>query len=301
MERSNPQQRKHAKLGAEIRREIDARGIIARQDMALGLASFIRPRIRGKRGWVEGIKQPWNGGVLTIYGPELDSGDLGVLLALLAAAVAQPAAQSRPCGQQNGLLPDATPRENAAAGAETILVQTTLADVSRKMGRDPCDGRAHASIRASLRRLGGFVIEAAAGDAWAQTHLIAGSADRGGAVSVALSYRLTRAILGDGSYSRIDMKAWAKLSPTAKILYHWLCAWRPGGGHCPPVHLDKLARHVWGQDAAQGATRRERRQQIRESLSQIADSAGWAWVPGDAPGVAMITAPSAPGGEATGA
>jgi hypothetical protein len=283
-------------LTPEARRAIDARAGTARQDMALGLASFARPRIRGKRAWLDGVKQQWKGGELTLAGPELDAGDLGVLLALLAIATAQINAQALPSGQRPGLLPAASARPNAAEKADAMSVETTLADVCRKLGRDPKDGRAHVSIRASLKRLAGVVVEAHAGDAWAHTHLISGAAGRGGRVAVALSYRLTRAVMGGGSYSRVDMSAWASLSPTGQVLYHWLCAWRPGGGQCPPIAIDTLARHTWGDDAT-GAKQRERRQQIREALNQIAGAAGWKVRAGDAPGIALLKAPHAPGCE----
>lgn len=284
---------RYEKLTPAVRRAMDARRSVARQDMALGLAAFVRPRIRGKRGWIEGVRQPWNGGLLLIAGPEIDAWDLGVLLALIAVAVAQTDGQALPGGRRPGLLPADTPRANAAAQAETLRVETTFADMCRRLGRGAEDGRAHAGIRASLRRLSGLVIEAEGGGGWAQTHLIAGAAGRGGRVDVVLSYRLTRAVLGAGSYSRVDMQAWAALSPTAKVLYHWLCAWRPGGGQCPSIGVDTLARHVWGGDAS-GAEQRDRRRQIREALHQISVAAGWRVMAGEAPGMVLLTAPPAP-------
>ncbi len=254
------------------RRSMDARQGVARQDMALGLAPFIKPVIRGKRGWVEGITQPWNGGMLELAGPELDAGDLGVLLALLALAL-RAVAGDEPhleSGREiQGMLPAPGGKPNAAAEKDVLPMQTTLAAICREIGRDPEDGRAHAAIRASIKRLQGVVIEARSGDAWASTHLIAGAAGRGkAAVSITLNYRLTRAVLGTASYGRVRMCVWRSLSPVAQCLYHFLACWRPGYGTCPPIRLDALARHVWGEDA-KGAMVRRRRQQLRDALAEL--------------------------------
>jgi len=100
---------------------MDARQGVARQDMALGLSSFIKPVIRGKRGWIEGVKQQWNGGTLEIAGPELDAGDLGVLLALLALALRAAAdePQLEPEHKISGMLPRSRPTAWCKSTART--------------------------------------------------------------------------------------------------------------------------------------------------------------------------------------
>uniref|UniRef100_D5X4Y3 Replication C family protein n=1 Tax=Thiomonas intermedia (strain K12) TaxID=75379 RepID=D5X4Y3_THIK1 len=243
----------------------------------MGLASFVRPVVRGKRGWIEGVKQPWNGGTLELNGPELDAGDLGVLLSLLALALrhsVERGAEIATGGDVPGLLPapGGRPGENRAADCDVMLLQTTLAAICREIGRDPNDGRAHAAIRKSIKRLQGFVIEARSGDRLATTHLIADTAGRSkgaGAVSVALSYRLARAVIGEGSYGRVRMGEWRELSPTAQCLYHFLACWRPGYGQCPTIGLDTIARHVWGAAPATGAVLRDRRRMLRAALSEL--------------------------------
>jgi hypothetical protein len=267
--------------------------------MALGLAPFIKPVIRGKRGWLEGVKQQWNGGVLELAGPELDARDLGVLLALLAIALRvadesvadENEPQLEPGHKVSGMLP--TPRgpwgtPNAAAEKDVLAMQTTLASICREIGRDPEDGRAHAAIRASIKRLQGVVIEARSGEQWASTHLIAGAAGRGkAAVSITLNYRLTRAVLGTASYGRIRMSVWRQLSPVGQCLYHWLACWRPGYGACPPIRLDTLARHVW-RDAKQGAAQRERRRLLRVAFSEIQAAGGGEWRIDEQHGMVLI-------------
>jgi len=278
------------------RRSMDARQGVARQDMALGLAPFVKPVIRGKRGWVEGVKQQWNCGVLELAGPELDASDLGVLLALLAialraVAVDEDEPQLEPGHKINGMLP--TPRgpwgtPNAAAEKDVLAMQTTLAAICREIGRAPEDGRAHAAIRASIKRLQGVTIEARSGEQWASTHLIAGTAGRGkAAVNVTLNYRLTRAVLGTASYGRVSMNVWRQLSPVGQCLYHWLSCWRPGPCACPPIGLDTLARHVWG-DEKQGAAQRERRRLLRAAFTEIQAAGGGEWRIEDRGGMVLI-------------
>ncbi len=261
-----------AEFTQQARREMDSRASIARQDMGFALASFVRPVVRGKRMYVEGVKQAWMGGVLTISGPEIDAGDLGVLLTLLRLALqALPACDSKPGADVSGLLPDAEHRQGTnRAGAHAVLtLKTTMASICRELGRDPEDGRAHAAVRASLRRLASIVVEGqTGGEWWAQTQLIRGSAGRGrGAVEVVLSYRLTWAVLGNGPYARIRMSTWRRLSPVAQVLYHWLCSWRPGHGACPAIKVDTLAAHVWG--GINNDLARRRRQQIRDALAEM--------------------------------
>lgn len=261
----------HAELTQQARREMDARAGVARQDMGFALASFVRPAIRGRREYIEGVKQAWMGGILTISGPELDAGDLGVLLALMHLALqALPECDSKPGADVPGLLPAAEQRRgtNRAGAHAALTLKTSMAAMCRELDRDPDDGRAHASVRASLRRLASIVVEAQTEEAWAQTHLLRGAAGRGRcAVEVTLSYRLTWALLGNGPHTHIRIDAWRRLSPVAQVLYHWLCAWRPGHGVCPMIKLDTLATHVWG--CVNSDLTRRRRQQIRGALAEL--------------------------------
>ncbi|MDA8254114.1 MAG: replication protein C, IncQ-type [Betaproteobacteria bacterium] len=246
--------------------------------MAIGLAGLFRPVIRGKRGWLEGLRQQWNGGFLEFAGPELDSKDMLVLLAIqhLALRELNAGQAQRVDGAAAGLIPAEKNRHgNRAVEAQAIGLQTSMAEMCRAIGRDPDDGRAHTSIRASLKRLQGVVVEARSGEEWATSNLIRGGAGRGrGAVTVSLNFRLTRAVLGECSYSRIDVLQLAELPPVAQILVAWLCCWRPGHGKCPSITIDSLCRHVWGRgsdaaDAPHDALQRRRRQQIRAALAAL--------------------------------
>ncbi|SCC92968.1 Replication C family protein (modular protein) [Thiomonas sp. X19] len=268
-------------LSPAARRAMDARAGIARQDMPLGLSGLVKPVVRlkkgkdgkpARRGYIENLRQSWNGGEIILNGPEIDAQDLGVLLACAALALrdADRHADLKQSVDIEDLL--ATPpknQPNAAADKLTFTLETTLAALCREIGRDPEDGRAHQMIRDSFVRLSSIVTTATSGACGAFTHLIKGGAWEGrNAVSVTLNYRLTRAMLGEGSFGRVRMQVFRNLSPVGQVLYHWLACWRPGYGTCPPIGLDTLARHVWGEDA-KGATARERRQQLRKALAEL--------------------------------
>ena len=268
-------------LSPTARRAMDARQGVARQDMPLGLSGLVKPVVRLKkskdgkperRGYIENLRQSWNGGEIILNGAEIDAQDLGVLLSCAALALrdADRHGYLTQGVDIEGLL--ATPprnQPNAAADKDVFTLDTTLAALCREIGRDPEDGRAHQMIRDSLARLSSIVITAKSGARGAFTHLISGGAWQGrNAVSVTLNYRLTRAMLGEGSFGRVRMQVFRNLSPVGQVLYHWLACWRPGYGTCPPIRLDTLARHVWGEDA-KGAMVRRRRQQLREALAEL--------------------------------
>ncbi|WP_197033057.1 replication protein C, IncQ-type [Thiomonas sp. FB-Cd] len=261
--------------------------------MAFGLAGMVRPTIRAERNqhgklvssrrYLDGVKQKWNGGEISLSGPELDAFDLRVLLACQSLAL-QSAHNAKYLDDRlengvdvKGLL--AAPRKagdaNMADELPTFSLTTTMSAVSEAIGRKPRDGQAHAAIRASLQRLASIVVTATKGNKGAFTHLIAGGAFYGRhAVRLTLSYRLTQALLGEGSYGRIHMSEFIKLTPVGQIVYHWLSCWRPGAGAPRTIKLDRLAEHVWGGAAEDHKTRTDRRRQLTKALASM-PSAEW--------------------------
>ncbi len=283
----NPEPSSKGKRGRlKASAQIDARRGVARQDMALGLAGLIRPKIQAKRDkkgrltggrqYVEGLPQTWAGGDIIWSGPQLDAFDLQVHLACQALALqASCDGETKLTQGANvaGLLvkPPKGGQANMADDRLTLELETSMSAVCLLIGRSPDDGRAHISIRASLTRLASIVVTASQDDEAAFTHLIGGGAFSGrNAIRLTLSYRLTQAVLGEGSYARIRLAEFARLNPVAQLVYHWLACWRPGAGSCKPIGLDKLAAHVWGA-CEDGATVRERRQQLKAALASLPD------------------------------
>jgi hypothetical protein len=269
---------KRSQLSSSIRRAVDARDYVARQDMAFGLCALVRPAIRlgagRRRAFVEGRPQRWQGGEVIVQGPEIDSDDLGVLLACAAIALERfdhPSTRLDAGKRSTGLVAPSRPGvANLAEDLDACTVATSFAEVCRLLGRSPDDGRAHAAIRASLARLASIVLIARQGHEEAFTHLLASGESTGrNRLTVTLSFRLTGTLVGARSYGRIRMDAWQRLKPVARVLYHWLACWRPGHGRCPPIGLDTLAAHVWGPDDATPNLARRHRQQLRAALGEL--------------------------------
>lgn len=274
--------RKQMSPAARIDRDRDQH--VARQDMALGLSSLFRALPDGARRREVTLRQPWCGGEIVIQGAECSHFDQAVLLALLAVA-----GQSDP-------LPDlgAPTADLMAAGLavqrEVVRVDTTTAALMRCAGLDPDSHGSRQAVRAALRRLSGIVIEGRRDGDWAMTHLIAGAAGRGrDAVSVVLNYRLTDALLGIGSYARINMDDYIALeSGVARLAYAWLCAWYAGSAGVRRIGLDALEVHVYGAATESRKARSKRRIALRAAMADIGAIPGWRAAV-DAAGLVTVT------------
>lgn len=247
-------------------REIDARQHIARQDLATAFAEIFTPRIRGQRRVVDVVRK-YREVTVCISGPELDAGDLGVLLALLVIAE-KDVTDTAPAHTRAGLIP-ASQRgeENAAAVLDSVGVQTSVAEVAQMIGRDPRDGRAARAVRRSLKYLMMVVIEATRGEMWGATHLVGIVAGRGGWLSVSLNYRATKAVMGSGQWAPVDMRRWVGATEVERILMHRLAAHCVG---CPlPVSLNRLATTCWTRPPANSHERARRVRKIAAALPKV--------------------------------
>lgn len=250
-------------LKAIAAREIDARHRIARQDLATAFAEIFTPRIRGQRRVLE-VTRRYREVTVCINGPELDSGDLGVLLALLVIAE-RDVTDTAPARTRAGLIPASRRgEENAAAVLDSVGVQTSVAEIARMIGRDPRDGRAAQAVRRSLKYLMMVVIEGTRGELWGTTHLVGIVAGRGGWISVSLNYRATKAVMGSGQWAPVDMRRWVGATEVERILMHRLAAHCVG---CPlPVSLTRLAATCWTRQPANSHEHARRVRKIAAAL-----------------------------------
>ena len=244
-------------------REIDARRRIARQDLATAFAGIFTPRIRGKRQVVEVVRR-YREVTVCVSGPELDAGDLGVLLALLVIAE-KDVTDTAPAHTRAGLIPAGQRgEENAAAVLDSVGVQTSVSEIARMTGRDPRDGRAARSVRRSLKYLMMVVIEATRGEMCGATHLIGIVIGHRGRMSVSLNYRATKAVIGSGHWAPVDMRRWAGATEVERILMHRLAA------HCVgyplPVSLTRLAATCWTRQPANSHEHARRVRKIAAAL-----------------------------------
>lgn len=242
---------------------IDARAEVARDELACALAKIVTPRVYGRR-WIVETRIEWQGTRIDLKAPVIDATDLGVLLAIYAVA-------SRACGDlapgqsRGNLIPTEGRKRNVLAQESSLAVRTTVGEIARMTGREKRDGRAGAAIRRAIGRLAMITLTTTRGDAWGVTHLIHGTASRGGHVDVALNYRTTRAILGGGQWAAVSMRQWREAgSGVERVVLHRLCALTTG---VPvPVRLDTLSAACWVDPPKSAAVKRKRRALVRNAI-----------------------------------
>lgn len=160
-----------------------------------------------------------------------------------------------------------------AARVGTIVVKTSRARVLSECGvRD--GGSTRKALRESLSRLTGLTAIVRRGPQEVSMHLLSYSIDETtGALAVALSPRLTAAILG-GRHVRLELQEMRELSEHARVLYARLCAW-VDPSRTRRVGLDTLAVYLWPEPPSDGAIDRKRRQRLRAALLELGRLAGW--------------------------
>ena len=266
---------------AAARADVERTRQVARHEMALGLISMFRPLPDGAQRREVRILQRFAGGAVRVMGVEMSQFEQAVFFALLAIAARGGSLQNALAA---GLLPalphpnapqDAQPQENAAGAAQAIEVKTTLAELCRVAGLPDRPGsNTREGVRLAFQRLAMVTVyaEGASGE-WGITHLLAGAIGQGdetGSVVVRLNPRSTAAVLGGRSYAPISMLIYRSLpTPTARVLYAWLCAWFTGRTGARQIGLEALEAHVFGAVAEDRRRRSQRRSQIRRALAAI--------------------------------
>ena len=276
-----PSKPRKARLPAAARADMQRTRQVARHEMALGLMSMFRPLPDGAERREVRIEQRFAGGMVRVMGVEMSQLEQAVFLALLAIAARGGSLQN---ALEAGLLPSlphpnapqgAKPEQNAAGAAQAIEVKTTLAELCRVAGLSDRPGsNTREGVRLALQRLAMVTVYAeGASRAWGITHLLAGAigqSDEAGSVVARLNPRSTAAALGGRSYAQISMIAYRALpTPTARVLYAWLCAWFTGRTGSRQIGLEALEAHVFGAVAKDRRRRSQRRSQIRGALDDI--------------------------------
>jgi|GEM_PF-6708542 hypothetical protein len=255
--------------GKEQSFEIDARNEVARLDMAFGLASIVRPARSGLEKKAIEKKQPWKGGEVTFKGIELDDNEFGVLLALLVIAEKNPILKKG--RESQGLLP-VTRKTNLASDADVVTINTTYAEIRRILDLKSDGRNNNDAIFSSITTLATIVVEASFDDDRAFTHLIGnGTGEENKSLSLTLSYRLTRALLGEGSYAAIEMRTFRKLRGTSRVLYAYMCAWCIECNCQKQTSIIRLVERVYGRSSNElsASSMKNYRRAIRNGFKQI--------------------------------
>lgn len=251
-----------------------ARAEFALVDTPALMCGLFRPLPRASTRKKLDVSFEFGGLELRWRGPDqLGAQDQSVLLGLLALA------------GQSGLNLDAQPatemggkvRANLQAGgwaaeASGMLLQTSWSALARASGLGT-SGKDLAQVRASIARLAEVTLWLSKDGKHASTRLVSYMLGDIAGVSVALNFRLARAMSGQ-QHTRVDLlERWRLAGDTARVLHAALCA-LPRKGTKRRYRLSVLERAVFGEQGA-GSTGRDRRRRLLDAIAEIDGLAGW--------------------------
>jgi len=254
---------------------IDNENAVVRVDMAMGIAPIARPLKKGVKRCLIDYKQSWKTGVIRFIGSELDDTDLGILLAIMF--IAQKQKPETILGEAAGtLLPNCfeDSKENLATEKEVIIVKTSYSEIRELLGKKGDGGSNDRTIDDSLVRISTIVVHSRFDKKTSFSHLIQAGRGDDDRLTVALSFRLTKVLLGfeKTSYGAVDMEIFSGLSKgTAQILYVYLCSWYGVSIEQRPIGLGKLVQHVHGESILKmtPSQRKGRMHSVRKALAEI--------------------------------
>jgi hypothetical protein len=203
--------------------------------------------------------------------------DLMVLVVLVA--LAGPAGRASDDGDRDRQLVAALA---LSAVDGVLIVETRVARVLHEMGLED-GGSGRAQLRESLARLAGLTVIGRRGSREASMHLLSYAVDDvSGALSVALSPRLTAAILGP-RHIRLMLSELRPIREHARLLYVRICGW-VDPGRTRAVRLSVLMGYLWPDPPTRQWEVRDRRRIVRRAMRELSQLYGWR-VEADARGV----------------
>lgn len=248
----------------------------AKHDPATALASIFRPTKKGEKRQKGLEVQAEFGGCTLLYTcwEYLDSLDQTVLLAAIGMAGMQDVHLTGdapgPIGQQLWL--ELMPEETATNGYAAIVITSRYALLEAAgMSKSKND---YERLKSILYRLAQVGCRAKMdGNDWSM-RLLSYAAQSDGTIHIALNQRLAAALAGQ--HVKVSLDERRQLSgDITKILHVWLSASIRSGATSYWMRLDTLAERVWGEEAADDTTLRDRRSKMRLSLKEIAAKLGW--------------------------
>jgi hypothetical protein len=166
------------------------------------------------------------------------------------------------------------PKDNALQ-EHAVALRTTIQRLMAEIGYKTDGGEARKDVIESLDRLSNVTMRVVQKTKTGSIHLLSYFMDEiTGDLIVAANPRLTQAIMGDHSYTHIDMREVRALSSdAARILHQRLCAIVTPGKQ-KSFNLDTLISYVWPEPAA-GGNLRKRRFRLQNAISEIEKTGGW--------------------------
>lgn len=216
------------------------------------------------------------------WGPEpLGPDDLRVLQGLVAMAatsgdsgrgiVLRHETESGP-GLQLRLLLDL---QWDAIERDALVAKGSFRQLARELGYAEDGGSQYKTIRGCIERLWAVsvIVERNGGRQGFRILSSYASDEQSGKLFVALNPRLAEAVMGEASYTRIDMAEVRGLrTDPARLIHQRLSGWIDPG-KVRRVELDTLCSYVW-PDQANPEAMKKRRQTVRKSLTELT-AVGW--------------------------
>lgn len=249
----------------------------ARQDPALGIAPVFTalPRRKpGERPKLD-VRQTFNGAEIQWRGPDaLGPSDQSVLLVLLALGAVQNLRVSANSNTETARALRAGLDIEGDVENETFVgVEATWRELIQALGLKGRGGSTRDQVRRSVQRLADVGVWVTVGGITIRSRLLSWHVGDENRVTIALNWRLSRAICG-GHYSRVSLAERRQLrSDAAQLLHSWLSSClRPG--HTRRFHIGTLVERVWfGQ--GKGSTLRTRQSVLKIALRDIGQLPGW--------------------------
>ncbi len=211
----------------------------------------------------------------------LGADDMRLLQGIIAVAGSVPATvdllnPKGTAGKQLALLLE--PKKDAVtenAGA----IKTSLQQLMKEIGYKTDGGDKREEVMESLLRLSNVTVQVLSDKKEWIIHLLSYYQDQvTGQLFIAVNHRITKAIMGDGAYTHIDMREVRALhSDPARLLHQRLCATVDPGKQLT-IGINKLIGYVWPESVV-GAALRMRRQTIREAIVELTATGGWLFQP----------------------
>lgn len=249
----------------------------ARQDPALGLAPVFTalPRRKSDKRPKLDVLQEFDGAEIRWRGPDaLGPSDQTVLLTLLALGAVQnlrvhPSSETVAACSLRARLEMKGDVEHETF----VAVRATWREVIEALGLRGRGGSTRDQVRNSVQRLADVGVWVTVNGITIRSRLLSWHIGDENRVTIALNWRLSRAICG-GQYARISLVERRQLrSEAAQLLHAWLSSCLRSGS-VRRFRFESLVERVWFGES-QGSTLRAREAVLRMALLNIGELPGW--------------------------
>jgi hypothetical protein len=249
----------------------------ARQDAALGIASVfaVLPKVESEKRPKLDVRQSFNEAAIHFRGPDaLGAGDQMVLLTLLALGAVQDLKLTAEVQSEFARTLRANLKLEGDVTSETfVAVRCSWCELAAAIGLKGRGGSTREQVRLSVQRLADVGVWMTVDKKTVRSQLLSWGIGDDDAVTIALNWRLSRAVCG-GQHVRISLIERRQLrSEPAQVLHCWLSSFLRAG-QTRQLSINSLISRVW-HGPATGSTLRTRRTKLVMALRDISRLEGW--------------------------